>query len=110
MPNGKSRAKGKRGELDVMHRLGAGAKRIGHSFQAAPDVVTAFAVYSVKNCPVSGGLILAELHKLQEQEPKRNHYVVFKPKTGCWVVTETLEQHVGDHGEDKIIKGERGEK
>ena len=35
-----SRNKGKRGELDVKNRLGGSAKRTGHSFQPAADVIT----------------------------------------------------------------------
>lgn len=36
MPNGKSREKGKRGELDLVHRLGGSARRTGHSYIATP--------------------------------------------------------------------------
>ena len=58
MTNGKSRAKGKRGELDVKNKLGGSAKRTGHSFQPAPDVVTNFAAYSIKNRTIGGATIL----------------------------------------------------
>lgn len=105
MTNGKSRAKGKRGELDVVHKLGGSAKRTGHSFQAAPDVLTSFAAYSVKNTTIGGATILSELRKLQELEPGRNHYVVFKPEPGVWVVGEFLAQHVGDHGDNELHFG-----
>jgi len=105
MPNGKSRAKGKRGELDVLHKLGGSAKRTGHSFQPAPDVVTDFAAYSIKNKTIGGGTILSELRKLEALEPGRNHYVVFKPARGIWVVAELLTQHVGDHGDDELGYG-----
>jgi len=105
MSNGKSRAKGKRGELDVVHRLGGSAKRTGYSFQPAPDVVTNFAAYSIKNKTIGGAVILSELRKLQELEPGRNHYVVFKPERGVWVVAELLTQHVGDHGDDELHYG-----
>ncbi len=105
MSNGKSRAKGKRGELDVVHKLGGSAKRTGHSFQPAPDVVTNFAAYSIKNRTIGGAAILSELRKLQELEPRRNHYVVFKPGRGVWVVAELLTQHVGDHGDDELRYG-----
>ena len=100
-----SRDKGKRGELDVKNRLGGSAKRTGHSFQPTADVITSFAAYSVKNKTVGGGVILAELRKLQELEPGRNHYVVFKPKRGVWVCAEMMEQHVGDHGDDELRFG-----
>lgn len=46
MSNGQSREKGKRGELDIVHRLGGSARRVGHSYIATPvDVQTDFAVY-----------------------------------------------------------------
>jgi len=100
-----SRDKGVRGEQDVKNRLGGSAKRTGYSFQPAPDVVTRFATYSVKNKTIGGGAILSELRKLQALEPGRNHYVVFKPARGVWVVAELLEQHVGDHGDDELRFG-----
>jgi len=105
MTDGKSRAKGKRGELDVVDKLGGSAKRTGYSFQPAPDVVTNFATYSIKNRTIGGATILSELRKLQVLEPKRNHYVVFKPARGVWVVAELLTQHVGDHGDDELRFG-----
>jgi len=108
MTNGKSRSKGKRGELDVKNKLGGSAKRTGHSFQPAPDVVTNFAAYSIKNKTIGGATILSELRKLQELEPGRNHYVVFKPERGVWVVAELLTQHVGDHGDDELRYGAVG--
>ena len=109
MSNGKSRDKGKRGELDVVHKLGRSARRTGHSFQPAADVTTKFAVYSVKNRTVSGGTILSELRRLQTLEPGRNHYVVFKPKRGVWLVAELLTQHVSDHGDDEMRYGKLDE-
>ena len=109
MSNGKSQAKGKRGELDVVHKLGGSAKRTGHSFQPTTDVITEFAAYSVKNRAVSGGTILNELRGLQVLEPGRNHYVVFKPKRGVWLVAELLPQHVGDHGDDELRYGKLDE-
>lgn len=109
MTNGKSQAKGKRGELDVVHKLGGSAKRTGHSFRSAPDVITKFAAYSVKNRAVSGGVILSELRRLQILEPDRNHYVVFKPARGVWVVAELIEQHVGDHGDEELRYGKLDE-
>ena len=105
MPNGKSRAKGKRGELDVMHKLGGSAKRTGHAFMPAPDVLTKFAAYSVKNKTIGGATILAELEKLSNQAPDRNHYVVFKSRRGVWVVAELLTQHVDDHGDGELHYG-----
>ena len=100
-----SRDKGKRGELDVKNRLGGSAKRTGHSFQPTADVITNFAAYSIKNKTIGGGTILSELRKLQGLEPGRNHYVVFKPARGVWVVAELIEQHVGDHGDDELHFG-----
>jgi len=102
MPNGKSRRKGKVGELDFGHRLGTG-KRTGHAFLPNPDWTTDFAVYSVKNRTLGGGTILSELEKLQKQAPEHHHYVAFKAKRGTWVIAELLSQHRDDHGE-KIPK------
>ncbi len=104
-----SRDKGKRGELDVKNKLGGSAKRTGYSFQPASDVVTTFAAYSIKNKTIGGGTILSELRKLQGLEPGRNHYVVFKPERGIWVVAELLTQHVGDHGDDELHYSAAGE-
>ncbi len=100
-----SRDKGVRGEKDVKKRLGGSAKRTGQSFQAAPDVTTDFAAYSIKNRPISGGIILSELRKLQALDSWRNHYVVFKPARGVWLVAELLTQHVGDHGDGELHYG-----
>ena len=105
-----SRDKGKRGELDVVHKLGGSAKRTGHSFQSTPDVVTKFAAYSIKNKTIGGGTILSELRKLQGLEPGRNHYVAFKPARGVWVVAELLIQHVGDHGDEELRYGKLEER
>lgn len=105
MPNGKSRAKGKRGELNVVHKLGGSARRTGHAFLPLPDITTDFAVYSVKNKTIGGAIILDELAKLRGQAPGLHHFVVFKPQRGVWVVAEFLTQHIGDHGEP-ILKGD----
>ncbi|MFH0768348.1 MAG: hypothetical protein V1932_02115, partial [Chloroflexota bacterium] len=78
----------------MKNRVGGSAKRTGQSFQAAPDVTTNFAAYSIKNKTIGGGAILTELRKLQALDSRRNHYVVFKPKCGVWVVAELLTQHV----------------
>lgn len=99
MPNGKSRGKGKRGELDLAHRIGGSAHRVGHSYIATPvDIETDFAVYQVKNHTVGGALIADYLRKLNALAPKKNAYVTFKWE-GKWYVAETLSQHIGDHGE-----------
>jgi len=92
-----SRDKGKRGELEVMHKLGKSVKRTGHSFQPAPDLTSEFAIYSVKNTTIGGATILSELKKLQSLDSRRNHYVVFKPARGTWLVAEFLDQHVANH-------------
>ena len=102
-----SRDKGKRGELDVMHRLGRSAKRTGHAFLPAPDVCTRFGAYSIKNKTIGGSAILDELVKLQAQAPQLHHFVVFKPKRGTWVIAELLTQHVDDHGDDELRYGSR---
>ena len=102
MSNGFSRAKGRRGELDVVHKLGGSARRTGHAFLPTPDITTDFAVYSVKNRTIGGATILDELKKLEAQAPSHHHYVVFKPRRGVWVVAELLTQHIGDHGEPDV--------
>lgn len=98
MPNGKSRAKGTRGELDIAHRI-PGAKRTGWAFMNEPDVVTDTAVYEVKNKAVSGGIILREIERLEKLAPEKKHYVVFKPKRGEWLICERLKQHINEGGE-----------
>jgi len=72
MPNGKSRRKGKVGELDVVHRLGGSARRTGHAFLPKPDVMSNFAAYSVKNKAISGNTIIKELQKLKAQAPEHH--------------------------------------
>lgn len=101
MSNGFSREKGVRGELDVTHKLGGSAKRTGHAFLSKPDIMSSWAAFSVKNKAVSGNTIIAELQKLERQAPNHNHFVVFKPKRGSWLIVERLSQHVADHG-DKV--------
>lgn len=98
MPNGKSRRKGKVGELDVTHKLGGSAKRTGHSYIATPvDVESNFAVYQVRNQTIGGSEIAYELGRLEAITGK-NAYIAFKVK-GKWYIAETLSQHVDDHGE-----------
>jgi hypothetical protein len=90
MSNGKSRDKGKRGELDVVNKLGGSAGRVGHSFVESPaDVETDFDVYQVKNKTIGGSAIAWELQRLELALPEKNAYVVFKVK-GKWYVAETL--------------------
>lgn len=104
--NGKSRAKGKRGELDVVHKLGGSARRVGHSFITSPaDVETDFAVYQVRNKTIGGSEIALELGRLEEMTDLKNAYVVFKVK-GQWIVAEFLGQHVDDHGDVPVEGGE----
>ena len=94
-----SRDKGKRGELDLAHRLGGSAKRTGHSYIATPvDVETDFAVYQVKNKTIGGSAIAYELGRLEALVPEKNFYIAFKVK-GKWYIAESLRQHSGDHGE-----------
>jgi len=81
VPNGKSQAKGKRGELDLVHRLGGLARRVGHSCIATPvDVQTDLAVYQVRNKTIGGSEIAYELGQLQAVAPELNCYVAFKVK------------------------------
>ena len=94
-----SREKGRRGEMDIARKLGG--KRIGVAFASTPvDVTTAFADYQVKNKAAGSGAILEALEAMnrQTESPGRNRYVVFKPRRGVWLIAETLEQHIADHG------------
>jgi hypothetical protein len=94
-----SRDKGKRGELDMVHRLGGSAKRTGHSYIATPvDVATDFAVYQVRNKTVGGSEVAYELERLQAVAPSKACYVAFKVK-GKWYIAESLNQHKQHHGE-----------
>lgn len=106
MSDGRSRSKGKRGELDVSHKL-VGARRTGHSYLKAPDVeVKDWAVFSVKNYAIGSSTILSELEKLERMsDPKLNRYVVFKARRGVWLIAERLTQHVSDHGKIGVEKG-----
>jgi len=93
-----SRDKGKRGELDVVHKLGRSARRVGHSFVNSPvDVETDFALYQVRNKTIGGSEIARELSSL-EALAEKNAYVVFKVR-GKWYIGESLSQHVDDHGD-----------
>lgn len=97
--NGKSRDKGKRGELDIVHRLGGSARRMGHSYIATPvDVQTDLAVYQVRNKTIGGSEIASELGRLRAVAPGLNQYVAFKVK-GKWYIAESLGQHEVDHGD-----------
>jgi len=101
-----SRDKGKRGELDLVHKLGGSARRTGHSYIATPvDVESDFAVYQVRNRTIGGSEIAYELGRLKAVAPTKNAYVAFKVK-GKWYIAETLEQHKGDHGEMEHGVGE----
>ena len=101
MPDGKSREKGKRGELDFVHRLGGSAKRKGHSWvKTLTDVETDFAHYQLKNSTIGGSAICDILSALEKVVADgKNKYVAFKPKPGIWIVCEFLVQHKGDHGD-----------
>lgn len=103
-----SRDKGKRGELDFVHRLGGSAVRKGHSWvPTLTDVETDFAHYQLKNCTIGGTPICDILLALERVVADgKNKYVAFKPRAGApWVVCELLSQHKDDHGED--IKEEK---
>ena len=99
MSNGYSRAKGKRGELDIVHRLGGSARRVGHSYIQTPvDVQTDFAVYQARNKTIGGSEIAYELGRLRAVAPALHCYVAFKVKAK-WYIAESLEQHIADHGD-----------
>lgn len=93
MSNSQSQAKGVRGELDLVHRLGGSARRVGLYHIATPvDVQTDLAVYQVRNKTIGGSEIALELSRLQAVAPGLNQYVAFKVK-GRWYIAESLEQH-----------------
>ena len=94
-----SRDKGKRGELDAVHKLGGSAKRVGHSYIATPvDIETSWAVFQVRNRTIGGSEMASELGRLRAVVPGRNCYVLFKVR-GKWYAVEMLEQLKGDHGD-----------
>ena len=96
-----SREKGRRGELNIAHKLGG--KRVGVAFASTPvDVVTDFADYQVKAYAVGSGTILECLEAMSRQpDAVKPRFVVFKPKRGQWLVACTLEQHIELHGDGK---------
>lgn len=99
MSNGRSQRKGKVGELDVVHKLGGSAKRIGHSYIATPvDVETNTSVWQVRNKTIGGSEIALELGRLHAAAPQKDSYIAFKVK-GKWYVAESFEQHKNIHGE-----------
>ena len=99
MSNGYSQRKGIRGELDIVHRLGGSARRVGFYHIATPvDVQTAQAVYQVRNKTLGGSEIAHELGRLRAVAPGLNAYVAFKVK-GKWYIAEDLSQHTADHGD-----------
>jgi hypothetical protein len=98
MPNGRSRAKGLRGEHDITKRLGG--KRVGVAYLRNPvDVETDFAVYQVRNRPMGATAIYDALKAMENVAPHHNKYVLIKPKRGVWICCELLSQHQNDHGE-----------
>ena len=99
MTNGKSRNKGRRGEQDLVHKLGGSAQRKGYSYVKTPvDVETDFAQYQVRNKTIGGSEIAKEIGILSAATSK-NQYVAFKVK-GKWFIAESLKQHLEDHGEN----------
>lgn len=102
MTNGKSRAKGLRGERDIKKRLGG--QRVGVSYLQTPvDVDLGWAVVQVKNSSLGGTAIYDALKAMEAvTDEKINKYVIFKPRRGNWIVAETLDQFRGDHGSFKL--------
>jgi len=98
MPNGRSRAKGVRGERDIKNRLGG--RRVGIAYLKNPvDVQTDFACYQVRNRPIGATAIYDALKAMEKTAPQYHKYVLVKPKRGVWICCELLSQHQGDHGE-----------
>ena len=104
-----SRDKGKRGELDFVHRLGGSAQRKGHSWvPTLTDVESDFAHYQVKNKTIGGANICDILLALDKVvQDGKNKYVAFKARQGVnqydpgvWIICELLTQHKDDHGEE----------
>lgn len=104
MSNGKSRNKGRRGEQDLVRKLGGSAQRKGYSYVKTPvDIETDFAVYQVRNKTIGGSEIAREIGILTAASSK-NVYVAFKVK-GKWYIGESLKQHTDNHGDvGKICK------
>lgn len=87
-----SRDKGRRGELDLVHRI-PGAKRVGWcGVKTMVDVSWPGGVAQVKNCNVGGSAIDNNLQLLAEEVEGQQHYVIFKPKRGTWIIAQALEQ------------------
>lgn len=88
-----SRAKGSRGEREVT-RLIPGAKRTGIcGAKTFCDVTWPDGVAQVKNTSAIGGASITDnLEKLEEEAPKKKHYVIFKSKRGQWIICERLSQ------------------
>jgi hypothetical protein len=87
-----SRDKGKRGELDVVHKI-PGAKRTGLcGAKTFCDVTWPGAACQVKNCAIGGTAIADNLEHLVEEKPDDRHYVIFKGKRGTWIIAQTLQQ------------------
>jgi len=112
MSNGFSRAKGKRGELDIAHKLGG--KRVGVAYLRSPvDVQTDFAVYQVRNRPMGATAIYDALKAMENVAPEKAKYVVIKPVRGVWICCEFLTQHQEHHYDkevDRYIGGQSGNK
>ena len=90
-----SRNKGKRGELDLVHRI-PGAKRVGISFKKSiVDIEWPRGVAQVKNHSRIGGTTIAELLDELSRVSDKRVYVIFKGKRGRWIVCQTLDQFLG---------------
>ena len=97
MPGARSQRKGKRGELEIAHRLGI--KRMGFSYVPTPvDDEGHFAIYQVKNYAPPIRILIEGLQALYQVATHKNRYIALK-FNHKWYILETIDQHVGDHGE-----------
>ena len=99
-----SREKGKRGELDIVHRLGG--KRVGVAYLKNPvDVDLGWAVLQVKNKTMGGSAMLTAIEEMvRVTEASVDKYVMFKAKRGQWLVVETIEQFMENHVGSKVME------
>lgn len=94
MSNGKSRRKGRDGELEVVHLI-PGAKRVGYSFiKTIIDIDWPDGVAQVKNLSIGGTAMADILADIAKSSPKKG-YVIFKAKRGTWLICQSLKQFLG---------------
>jgi len=100
MSNGKSRRKGKEGELDVVHKLRErfpDAQRVGLAFiTSLVDVEWGEGQNKaqVKNKTLGGSAIANILEEIRKIAPESKGWVIYKAKRGQWIIAQSLEQYL----------------